>query len=312
MLSHDKKPSRFTKNKQVVRDLQCQNIVQHFNDRLGNLRYFGLCSPEMKDVLDWAPLFASITAVERGVSGEEYRDQHQLLLTAARERILGKLTLLRGDIDAVLLSGQDDFGKPIAFPYDVISLDYSGGLFYKENKEEFKRLKAIQASIERQAACNFPCLLFISCNLDAIDEGEVKHTIENIRTELDRYGWNGQELCNAYLVHRNPVARLRLYVPYFVNQVAAKAHLACESERTISYCGNQGVEILNFRFYLKPDTRTMAPRFPQERLSQIINAPLIRIENGRQLDETLNLPKLRVPDNIRTGYKKVRRREKGG
>lgn len=312
MSSNHKTPPRFTENKQVVRDLQCNIIKKYFNDRLGNLSYLGLCSPEMKDVLDWVPLFASITAVERGLSGQEYRDQHHLLLTAARARVLEKLILLRGDIDTVLLNGHDDFGKPVSFPYDVISLDYSGGLFYRENEGEFKRLKAIQISIEKQAIYNTPFLLFISCNLDAIDEGEIRLTIENIRTELDRYGWNGQELCNAYLIHSNPVARLRLYVPYFVNQVAAKVHLTCQTEKTISYCGNQGIEMLNFRFCFRPDTRTMVPRFPQERLSQIVNAPLLRIKNGRQSDETLNLPKLRIPESIQAGNNKVTHRKGGG
>jgi hypothetical protein len=94
----------------------------------------------MKDVRDWAPLFSTIVAVERGVVGQEFREQHRLLLTAARYGLIGKLGLLRGDIDDIILTGTDTHGNAARYPFDVISLDYSGGLFYRNGSGTFKRL----------------------------------------------------------------------------------------------------------------------------------------------------------------------------
>jgi hypothetical protein len=285
---------RFTNNKQVVRDLQCEVIRRSLADRLGALRYFGLCSPEMKDVRDWAPFFSMITAVERGEVGAEFRDQHRLLITAAQCGLIGKLGLLRGDIDDVILTGADSYGNAVRYPFDVVSLDYSGGLFYRNGTGTFKRLRAIDAIIRKQAEYRSSFLLFISCNTDGIDAGEVKHTIENIRTELLRGGWNAEEVCTAYLNHPNDLLRLRVYVPYFVSQVAAGARYHCHSEPVIAYRGNRGVQMLNYRLWLKPDQRTLAPRFPQEKLSHLINAPMIFIEDGKMQEDHLGLPKLHV------------------
>lgn len=287
---------RFTGNKQVVRDLQCQLIRRTFGDRLGSLRYFGLCSPEMKDVRDWASLFARIVAVERGEEGEEFRDQHRLLVTAARFGLSGKLRLLRGDVDSVIRDGRDVYGNRVPYPFDVVSLDYSGGLFYLNGAGSFGRLRAIEAMIQNQSGHAVPFLLFLSCNTHAVDAGEVRHTIENIRTELQRGKWNAQEVCDALLRHPDELARLRLYVLFFINQIAAAARYNCHSERVIAYEGNRGVQMLNYRVLLKPDQRTLAPRFPRERLSQLINAPVILIRNGRIMQADLGLPKLRVAD----------------
>lgn len=301
---------RFTANKQVVRDLQCRVIRDRFSDRLGGLRYFGLCSPEMKDVRDWAPLFSVIVAVERGERGSGFRDQHRLLITAAQHGLSGKIRLLRGDIDEAILRGSDDFGNTIPYPFDVVSLDYSGGLFYRNGSGSFGRLRAIETVIRHQAARTTPFLLFISTNTDAIDQGEVRHTIENIRTELNRGGWNAQEVCDAYLAHCNDVVRLRVYVPYLVNQVAAGVRCHVHTEHVIAYHGNRNVQMLNYRFHLTPDQRTVAPRFPQERLSQIVNAPMLVIEEGTMSNGNFGLPKLRVaaaPGAQRVPKKPVKR-----
>jgi hypothetical protein len=284
---------RFTENKQVVRDIQGDMIATCFKGNLGNLRYFGLCSPEMKDVKDWAPLFSLIVAAERGGPSEEYHDQHHLLLTAAREKLWGRLRLLRGDIDRIILNGEDEFANRVPYPFDVISLDYSGGLFYKQGGQ-FVRLGAIERLIHEQAQHKRPYLLLVSANCHAIDAGEVKHSIENLKTQLNREKWNGDEVCDAILKHPKDIVRLWFYLPNLVRMVAANERCQSESENVISYPGNNGVEMLNFRFHIRPDDRAFAPRFPRERLTQVLNAPIVRIENGLMKKASLGLPKLRV------------------
>jgi len=286
-------PLYFTKNKQVVRDLQCKTIENTFSTKLGNLRYFGLTSPEMEDVRNWSPIFSKIIAVERGRIGEEYLDQHNLQLTAAKYGLLSKLVLLRGDIDAIALSGKDTFNNSIPYPVDVVSLDYSGGLFYKNGNNKPYRLKAIENIIHQQSLHNVSWLLFISCNLDNLDLREVKETFNHISTEFTRTGFNIRDVFESYLTSSLIFPILKIYVPYYINQITSKYRFSCASEKVITYPGNNRIEMLNFRFLLRKDESTFAPRFPIERLRQIINCPMIRIENGIQKETNFNLLKIK-------------------
>jgi len=138
-------------------------------------------------------------------------------------------------------------------------------------------------------------VLLISCNLDQIDQGEVRRTIGNIKTDLIRYGLAAEEVINAYLNHEGEEARLKLYVPYFVNQEAAKNHYSCETANVIFYEGNSKVRMMAFRFYLRFDRGTESLRSPRERLSQIINKPFGEIIEGKESETTLGLPKLADP-----------------
>ena len=115
--------SRFTRNKQVVRDIQCELIGKRFKTRVGTLRYFGLSSDEMEDVELWDPLFKEFVTVERGDKSSPWRAQHDLIVRAFQIGVLPKTTLLRGDIDRIVLNGRDDDNNVLVYPFDVVSLD---------------------------------------------------------------------------------------------------------------------------------------------------------------------------------------------
>lgn len=285
--------SRFTNNKQVVRDLQHQIIKKKLNLRLGKLRYFGLSSDEMKDVQDWKDSLSEVEAVERGETDKPWKKQHSLMLTAFRSGMFAQVMILRGDIDSIILKGKDNFGRHPTYPFDVVSLDYSGGLLYRDSHGRQHRLEAIRKLIERQASYKVDYLLYISSNLDCSEDAEIARTLANIKTELRRYGVNAEKVISAYLNHTDAEVRLKIYVPYFINQVAASANYSCDTEKVIFYRGNLNTRMMNFRFYLKHDPRTTAPRFPKERLVQIINSPMLQIRNASPKEVTLGLPKLR-------------------
>ena len=291
-----KLPQRFTKNKDTVRSLQRNTIESNLGTKLGNLRYFGLPSSALGDVREWAHLFAEFVAVERGEGDREWELQHELTLQAFRSGLFGKITLLRGDIDTIIKKGKDLFGKRAKFPFDVVSLDYSGGLFYRDRAGELGRLKAVEVVISRQSSKKISFVLLISFNLDKVDQGEVRKTIENIRTDLSRYGYEAEKVINAYFNHPKEEARLKIYVPYFVNQVAAKYHYNCKTDNVIIYKGNRKVPMMAFRFYLSFDARTEALRLPRERLSQVLNKSLIEVTDGIPTETLLQLPKLAPPE----------------
>jgi len=289
-------PQLFTLNKDAARSLQRETIEKYLGAKRGKLRYFGLPSSTLGDAKDWRDLFAEFVAVERGDSGKEWELQHELAFQAFRLSLLGSITLLRGDIDAIIKKGRDSFGKKAVFPFDVVSLDYSGGLFYRSTSGELERLKAMDALMARQSEKQASFVLLISCNLDQVDAGEVRKTIENIRTELARYGLEAKKVTAAYLNHARDEARLKIYVPYFVNQIAAKYHFNCETQEVIFYEGNNKTRMMAFRFYCAFDPRTESLRPPRERLNQILNKPLTEIVDGKPRPNSLGLPQLSSPD----------------
>jgi len=60
---------------------------------------------------------------------KEWELQHDLALKAFRTGLLGKITMMRGDIDSIIRKGRDSLRKRLGFPFDVVSLDYSGAFF---------------------------------------------------------------------------------------------------------------------------------------------------------------------------------------
>ncbi len=290
-----KAPQVFSKNKGTVRSLQRNTIERFLQAKLGDLRYFGLPSSALGDALDWAALFREFIAVERGEEGKEWDLQHELALQAFRTGLSGKIRLLRGDIDLIIKKGKDLFLNRLVFPFDVVSLDYSGGLFYRGKTGDLERLKTIEALLARQGEKRADFVLLVSCNLDQVDQREVRETIENIRTDLSRYGILADKVIDAYLAHTRDEARLKIYIPYSVNYLAAKYHYNCETEKVIFYEGNAKTPMMAFRFHLSFDLRTESLRFPRERLSQLLNAPLLEIVDGAPVGTSLGLPKLANP-----------------
>lgn len=264
---------------------------------MGALSYFGLPSSSLGDVEQWAPLLERITAVERGESGREYEVQNELLVNAFKCGFSRKLTLLRGDIDTILLKDVDAYGTRPVWPYDLVSLDYSGGLFYKDDKGRPYRLEAINQVFRRQAASGAQeFVFFLSFNLDDVDQHEVQSTLVTMHRDLKRFGYAADEVIDRYRKHPKEQARLKVYVLHLVNQLAAQQRFDVESDCPIFYSGNRGTEMMAFRFHLKRSSRTFAPASPKERLNQIVNRRMIQVAKGKQTFTNLGLPMIRPPN----------------
>jgi hypothetical protein len=274
----------FTLNKQKVREMNLRLIERYFKERKGNLRYLGLPASTITDVLQWQIYFQHISAVERGRPGEEYRYQHDLMLTAMQHGMADRLELLRGDMDEILLNGKDDFANPILYPFDVVSLDYSGGLIYKNGAGRAKRAESIGRLLGEQAAMSRDFLLLLSCNLDNEDRGEIRAVFADIERELDKMGIAASSTIQAYLSHELEEARLKVYVPYLVRRLSDRWY-QCEHFKPIYYEGNRGTRMMNFSMWLKRTTEYVAGRPSRQTLVHILNLPAFHCADG-QLQET--------------------------
>ena len=289
----------FTRNKQTVREMNTKLIERYLGVRKGSLRYIGLPASTLTDILQWKEFFAHFSAVERGKPGEEFRYQHELMLTAMRNGIAGRLTLLRGELDEILLKGRDGFGNPVLYPYDVVSLDYSGGLVYKDASGNARRPESIAKLLEEQAAKDHNFLLFISTNLDNEDQGEVRNALQDIERELNKLGITISPTIQAFLSHELEEARLKVYVPYLIRNLAARWY-QCEHAKAIYYEGNRGTRMMNFSVWLKRTKGHVAGRPSRQTIIHILNITAYCCANGDLAETDFGIPKVGVPTPILT------------
>jgi hypothetical protein len=271
-------------------------IERYFGDRKGDLRYLGLPASTMMDVLQWQSYFQHITAVERGRPGEEYQYQHDLMLTAMQHGLAGRLDLLRGDMDEILLAEEDDFGNPVPYPFHVVSLDYSGGLVYKNDTGRAKRPESIGSLVEGQAGKNQNFLLLVSCNLDNEDRGEIRAVFADIGRELEKLGLSAHSTIKAYLRHELEEVRLKVYVPYLIGSLSARWY-QCEHFKPIYYEGNRGTRMMHFSIWLKRTKDYVAGRPSRQTLIHILNLPAFHCADGDLQETDFGIPKLVIGEN---------------
>ena len=283
----------FTLNKQKVREMNLRLIERYFKEHKGELRYLGLPASSMMDILQWQDYFQHFSAVERGRPGEEYRYQHDLILTAMQHGLADRLDLLRGDMDEILLNGKDDFANPVSYPFDVVSLDYSGGLIYKNDSGRAKRAESIENLLKEQSERIQDFLLLVSCNLDNEDQGEIRAIFHDIERELGKLGVNVRNTVQAYLSHELEEARLKVYVLYLIGRLSARWY-QCEHFKPIYYEGNRGTRMMHFSIWLKRTGGYVAGRPSRQTLAHILNLPAFHCADGELGQTDFGIPRVMI------------------
>lgn len=283
----------FTANKQKMRELDLQLIMKYFEASKGSLHYFGLPGESIRDILFWNEYFASFVAVERGEPGEEVILQHNLLLSAFKHGIANQLHLLRGDLDTILQLSRDTYNNSVPYPFDVINLDYCGGVIYKDGAERAIRADSIAEMIRNQSLRNHNFLLFLTCNLDNDDHGEIQKVLIDTQQDLKKVGTDVGKTIQAYLRHPRQEARLKVYVPYLVWNLATATY-RCETFKPICYLGNKNTHMMHFSFWMERSVKYTAGRPNRQSFVHLLNLPVFECIDG-QLEETnFAIPKVEL------------------
>jgi hypothetical protein len=283
----------FTINKQKVRELNLLLIKKYFEKRKEQLRYFGLPGEGMRDILLWKDFFAFFCAVERGKPGEEFLLQHNLRLSAFKYGISDKLHLLRGELDNILLKGYDDYNNSVEYPFDVIALDYCGGIIYKNSTGESARTGSIGELVRNQALHDKNFLLFLTCNLDSDDQGEIRKVFLDVQRELSKLGVNADPSIQAYLAHPKKEARLKIYVPYLIRTLSLSTY-RCETFKPVCYLGNKETHMMNFSFWMERSSKYAAGRPNRQSLVQLLNLPAFECIEGNLSLVDFGIPKIEI------------------
>jgi len=263
-----------TKSKDLIREQYDKNIIKEVSQQKKKaLIYFGLPGWRMLDVLCWKDYLEKIIAVERN---EEYR--HFLLTTAFHNNLDAQLQLLGGDIDDSLINGRDDFGTPFAEQtFDLVNLDYEGGIFYKDLKGDSKRINAIKKLLERQSIGKRDFLLLSTFNSRNRDEKEFDSTLDTIHSVLASYRIDSTDAIKWYKNARYDF-KIKIYFLYVLGRIASGNRFSCSFHPPVTYQGSSKIRMVHFACLFNYSEHVVAP---EQSLTKILNLSMLEISGSK-------------------------------
>src|SRR6476659_21372 len=118
------------------------------------LKYLGLPAWEMLDILEWDKYLSRFTTIER-----EENQQHLMFLRANVKDIEHRLYSLYGEFDQIIKTGRDQYARSPRWPYELVNLDFYGGLIYRD----LSRPGALNKLIQNQDEFQQSFLLILTC-----------------------------------------------------------------------------------------------------------------------------------------------------
>jgi hypothetical protein len=295
-------PFADTENKAAIRRQWDRALLTHWMHlrKQSWLTYFGLPGPDVCDLIDWKDLLdRRRTGVESvgHTKREQMRAQDEMGRLSTNLFIAGissGFQLLRGDVEDVILDGLDydgsrpqiNDGRPAhaaRFGYDLVNLDFDGGLGYKDGSGAAKRVAALKKLFERQEGHSF--LLFLTINVRDTMGSEIEHYLRGLQTRERGLGW--QQALDWYLSRPDGEReyKLKAAVPSFIQTIAEARVFRCTARPPVAYEGHERAHMIHFTFELEAVALDGHPAnlrgfSPQDDLD-LIELPLIRCEGGQ-------------------------------
>jgi hypothetical protein len=271
-------------NKDTIRNLHDKKIIEIFGN---SLTYFGLPGPEILDIKEWKKCLGSVIAVERDdIAAQQLLDNMFNLGFN-----LNNFQLLHGDIDDILIKGIDRYGTLIKFPFNLVNLDYEGGILYKDLKGKAKRIKAIEQLLERQRESGRSFLLFFTFNSRNKDKKEFNDTIDIIEEHLRNYRIGSEDTENFFEWYRNSRYdyKIKIYVLHLIFSLISTHQFECKCHCPITYKGHEDIRMIHFAFELKWSPNIAVRPY---NIIEMLNTPMKEVEKGEIKD--LELPILKI------------------
>ena len=269
-----------TPNKDTVRKEDQKKIELLFNKKGKKLKYIGLPSPELTDILEWNEFLESFVAIERGDRFDRHTAAHNLLLKATNLGLRQKLNLIRGELDDVLTAGKQYGEKSIVYPFDIAFFDFFGGIL----NQGYNRIESFKTFFKNQTPNNF--LLLMTFNLKYTEETEELHVVKNIEKELK--GLIKDEVAkqrlikilNWYKSKENPEQyRQKIFVPYLLREAEASGYKVY-SEEPVYYLGYNESPMIHFVSWFKYDGFHATRAISDQTLLDVIDLDLKTVKDG--------------------------------
>ena len=279
-----------TFNKDIIRKYDKEKINILFLNKDRKLKYIGLPSPELNDILEWKGFFNRFVAIERGEKFDRQSKPHNLLLNATILGLRQKLTLIRGELDDVLRAGKIYSEKKMDYPFDVAFFDFFGGII----NNNFNRVNSLKKFFEMQSPNDF--LLLMTFNLRHTDETEELIVINNIEKELRGVIRDEEEVSKFSNVldwykSNDNIFRQKIFVPYLIREAEFFGYNVY-SEKPIFYFGYNESPMIHFTTWLKYTGNHTTRAISDQTLIEVIDLDLSTVKDGIIVKCDLQAPKL--------------------
>lgn len=276
-----------TSNKDLIRKEFDKYVVEDYYRKKGEpLTYFGLPGLEIFDILEWREYLGKIIAVER----DPYI-RHFMRSKAFSEGFNStNYQILFGDVDDVILKGEDLEGeKPKESTFDVVNLDYEGGLVYKDLAGTSKRVSAIKKLFSLQQAEKKDFALFLTVNTRNRDWGEFDKTLDEVQNQLEEYNIEGASRNIEWHKTAGYAYKIKVYLPVHLGIWASASYFFCSSMRAVTYLGTSSRRMVHFAcsfVYGKPKIG--------QSLLKILNMPMYEARKAKIQESRIQPPELSV------------------
>jgi len=289
---------RDTNNKQLVRRRWNLPVIRATSITFGKkLSYLGLPGADINDLVDWREYLDRLrTGVERnrnGRAGDTDRiNQRRILSTVCAKGVefSSGFELRRGNIEDLIIDGIDGDGvKPQLgdgridgrFCYDLVNLDFCGGIGYADKKGKAKRVKALQKLAERQQSKDFLLLLTLNVRHKMGDQ-----IVDYLTSAQSRYSKNVEfsstlkwyagigESCEAYV--------LKAAIPMLVQQEFEVFGFRVFAYPPLMYVGTgDGSRLVNFMFSARYIPGSSMPVTSTQNPDDLVRLPMMEILEER-------------------------------
>ncbi len=282
-----------TDNKERVRKEDTELIKKEFLKKKRKLKYLGMPSGEMRDILAWQNYIDKSSAIEI-----DPKQRSELVLNVIKNNLQDKVKVLFGDVEEILIKGKDKFSNKLDFPYDIVFLDCFGTILYKEHR----RIKAIASLIDKQKG--YPFLLLITFSLR--ERKYCKNSIIAVFNKIQK------ELCGFY-IHDDSVKkhirsimdwyksnktdemyRQKLFVPYFLKTTAEEYGFKIHVYPPIFYFGFNNSPMIHFSFKLMPEAGSPTRAISEQTILDIINLNINEASRNRVFVRKTQAPSLNI------------------
>jgi hypothetical protein len=233
----------------------------------------------MLDVLSWRNYVKSVIAFE-----EQRLLAVQMILTAFQNRMESQLELHAQEIDEALVRNKLANGETVPFGFELVNMDYEGGIVYKDVEGDSKRVSALKALLKGQGDAKQDFLLLLTLNVRNNDKGEIDRVAEKILKD------NGVR--NPTSITSQPVSiKYKVYIPFLIQRLAESNRFDCLVHRPIFYSGvDNASTLVHFGFSLRFNKSVSAITPSTQTMKQVLSLEMIEVRDGRIRNETIRFP----------------------
>lgn len=270
-----------TENKDFIRQINLQYIIEESEYHNKKLKYFGLPSEGLYDIIQWNEYLEYFVAVEMGRKSNPSSKQNLLVAKAMQYNLHLKMKLLRGEINSIILNDRDDVGQKIPYPFELINLDYGGSILYPDRI----RTEALRILVQRQRPTDF--LMFITSNVREYDEYELKKLQDRVISEVVSFLPDSESHLITYFVQINEsesYLRQIIHLHFLIKYLAEENGYDVTCFPAINYEGSRGTQLLHYIFRFRYEKETSTRVVSDQSLLKILKQKHQKLVDGKLVD----------------------------